>query len=232
MDAPKKILSLRVLIQALFFILLMPFLPLLISRQWGWWEAWIYGLLGFFSFAISRVLAARKNPDLIAERAKFLKHEDAQPWDKTILTILGFISIVTAVLAGLDRLFSWTPLFDIWLRIIGLVLLVAGYIFASYALIANRFFSGMVRLQTDRGQHVISHGPYRWVRHPGYAGGLLAYLATPLLLNSVWLFIPILLTVGLYVLRTSLEDRFLQENLEGYREYVKQVRFRLLPGIW
>ena len=90
----------------------------------------------------------------------------------------------------------------------------------------------MVRLQTDRGQYVISEGPYRWVRHPGYAGGILAYLATPLLLNSFWVFIPIILTCGLYMLRTSLEDRFLQENLQGYAEYAERVKFRIIPGLW
>ena len=232
MDTPKKKLSLRVLIQAIFFVLLMPFLPLLISGQWNWWEGWVYGFLGLFSFVISRVLAARNNPDLIAERAKFLKHEDAQPWDRKILLVLALLGILSAVVAGLDRLFSWTPIFPLWVRILGLILLITGYCISSYALIVNRFFSGMVRLQTDRDQHVIKKGPYGWVRHPGYAGGLLAYLATPLLLNSFWLFIPILLTVGLYVLRTTLEDRFLQKNLEGYRDYVKKVKYRLVPGIW
>ncbi len=210
----------------------MPFLPLLISGQWNWWEGWAYGILGFVSFVISRVLAAKQNPDLIAERAKFMQHEDAQSWDKKIIPVLGLVGIVSVVIAGLDRLFNWTQIYDPWVRVLGLLLLVVGYTLASYALIINRFFSGMVRLQTDRGQHVISHGPYRWMRHPGYAGGLLAYLSTPLLLNSIWLLIPILLTVGLYVLRTFLEDRFLQENLEGYQEYAKKVKYRLIPGIW
>jgi protein-S-isoprenylcysteine O-methyltransferase Ste14 len=232
MKPTKKVATVRVIIQALLFVLVLPFLPLIISGQWNWWEGWAYGVLGFVSFVISRVLAARINPDLLAERAKFLKHEDAQPWDRKILLVLAVLSILTAVVAGLDRLFGWTPIFSVWVRILGLLLLLVGYTIASYALIANRFFSGMVRLQTDRGQYVISHGPYRWVRHPGYAGGLLAYLATPLLLNSIWLLIPILLTIALYVLRTFLEDRFLQENLEGYREYAKKVKYRLFPGIW
>lgn len=232
MQSTKKVASVRVIIQALFFVLVMPFLPLLISGQWNWWEGWLYGVLGFVSFVISRILAARKNPDLISERAKFLNHQDAQPWDRKILFVLALLGILTAVVAGLDRLFNWTPVFNLWVRILGLILLIVGYDISSYALIVNRFFSGTVRLQTDRDQHVITKGPYCWVRHPGYAGGLLAYLATPMLLNSIWLFIPILITVGLYVLRTSLEDRFLQENLDGYQEYAKHVRFRLLPGIW
>jgi len=232
MDAPKKMLSLRVLIQALFFIVLVPFLPLLISREWGWWEAWVYGLLGIFSFAISRALAAKRHPDLIAERAKFMQHEDAETWDNKILKALGIFGVLNLVLIGLDRLLGWTDAYGLGVRLIALVLMNVGYMVSSYALIENRFFSGNVRLQTDRGQKVTSTGPYSWVRHPGYVGAVLSYLVTPLFLNSIWAYIPTIITIGLYVLRTALEDRFLQENLDGYRDYAKKVRFRLLPGIW
>jgi protein-S-isoprenylcysteine O-methyltransferase Ste14 len=232
MKSPKKVASSQVIIQALFFVLVVPFLPLMISGQWNWWEGWAYGILGFVSFVISRGLAARKNPDLIAERAKFMQHEDTQSWDKKIIPMVGLLGVVNVVIAGLDHLLGWTSSFSLWLRVLGLILLVLGYAFSSYALIVNRFFSGMVRLQKDRGHQIVSDGPYRWVRHPGYAGGLLAYLATPLLLTSIWLLIPILLTVGLFVLRTSLEDRFLQENLAGYEEYTGSVRFKLIPGVW
>ncbi len=232
MDAPKKNLSLRVLIQALFFIFLLPFLPLLISRQWDWWEAWVYGLLCIGSFAISRVLAVKRHPDLIAERAKFMQHEDAESWDNKILKLLAIIGILYYVLIGLDRLFGWTNAFGLGVRLMALVLMIVGYMVSSYALIENRFFSGNVRLQTDRGQKVTSTGPYSWVRHPGYAGAVLSYLVTPLFLNSNWAYIPTIVTIGLYVLRTALEDRFLQENLDGYQDYAKQVHFRLIPGIW
>lgn len=232
MNSPKKILSLRVLIQAFFFIVLVPFLPLLISRQWGWWEAWVYGLLGIFSFAISRALAAKRHPDLIAERAKFMQQEDAESWDNKILKVLGIIGVLNLVLIGLDKLLGWTNAFSLGVRLIAFVLMILGYMISSYALVENRFFSGNVRLQTDRGQKVTSTGPYSWVRHPGYAGAVLSYLVTPLFLNSIWAYIPTIITIGLYVLRTALEDRFLQENLADYDEYSKQVRYRLLPGIW
>ncbi len=110
--------------------------------------------------------------------------------------------------------------------------MLGGYALTSYALVENRFFSGMVRLQTDRGQTVVSSGPYRWMRHPGYAGALLVYLVTPLFFDSALAYLPTLLVIGLYVLRTSLEDGFLQEELAGYRDYATRVRYRLLPGIW
>lgn len=86
---------------------------------------------------------------------------------------------------------------------------------SSYALIENRFFSGTVRIQTERNHHVVSSGPYRWLRHPGYAGGLLTYLATPLLLDAAWAFLPVAGVMALTVMRTALEDRMLQEELEG-----------------
>ncbi len=115
---------------------------------------------------------------------------------------------------------------------VGLALLLAGYALASYALIENAYFSGMVRIQTDRGHQVVSSGPYRWVRHPGYTGALLAYLGTPLLLDSIWALLPaVFLTVAL-IIRTRLEDQTLQAELDGYRDYAQRVRYRLLPPVW
>jgi len=232
MNNPKKLLTPRVIIQMLFFIVLIPFLPLLISWRWNWWEAWVYGLLSILSFIASRLLVARQHPDLIAERARYVQHKDAQPWDKRLAPLMGLAGILVLLIAGLDELMGWSPSFSAPVKILALVLMLAGYALSSYALIENRFFSGMVRLQTDRGQTVVSSGPYRWMRHPGYAGALLVYLVTPLFLDSALAYLPVLLTMGFYVLRTSLEDRFLQEELDGYREYAKRVRYRLLPGVW
>ncbi len=109
---------------------------------------------------------------------------------------------------------------------------LAGFALGSYALIENRFFSGMVRIQTDRGHKVISSGPYAWIRHPGYTGALVSYIAAPVLLDAVWAFIPAILLSIVLVIRTHLEDETLQDRLVGYREYAEQVRFRLFPGIW
>jgi protein-S-isoprenylcysteine O-methyltransferase Ste14 len=113
-----------------------------------------------------------------------------------------------------------------------LAVILASYAFSSWALIENRFFSSVVRIQKERDHQVVSSGPYRWVRHPGYAGALWLYLATPLFLDSVWAFIPAVLLMAVLVIRTRLEDRTLQEELDGYREYAQRVRYRLFPGIW
>ncbi len=232
MDNQKKFITPRVIIQMLFFIVLIPFLPLLISLRWNWWEAWAYGLLSVLSFVVSRLFVARRHPDLIAERARYMQHENAQAWDKRLAPLMGMAGILVLLVAGLDELLDWSPSFSLPVKILALVLIVGGYTLSSYALIENRFFSGMVRLQTDRGQKVVSSGPYRWIRHPGYAGALLVYLVTPLFLDSALAYLPTLFTIGLYIIRTAMEDRFLQEELEGYRDYAKQVHFRLFPGIW
>lgn len=227
-----KVITPRVILIMLFFVVFVPFLPLLISWRWDWWEAWIYGLISVLGFAISRALAARRNPDLLAERARFLQQEDAKPWDKKLVPLLGLGSGLIPLAAGLDALSGPMPVFSPPAKILSLVLFLAGYSLTSYALIENRFFSGMVRLQTDRDQQVVSTGPYARLRHPGYAGALISYLATPVFLDSWWAFLPALFTLAILVMRTRLEDRTLQEELPGYREYAGRVRYRLLPGVW
>ena len=230
-NQPKKI-TLRSIILMLFFIVVIPFLPLLISRDWDWWEAWVYAIIGILGFAISRVLAARRNPDILAERARFLQHEDAKPWDKIMSPLIGLGGGLIPLVAGLDALFDGSPSVSLPVKITALVIILAGYALGSYALIENRFFSGMVRIQTDRGHQVVSSGPYRWIRHPGYSGALLTYLATPFFLDSIWAFLPVIFITIVLGIRTSLEDKVLQDELQGYRDYTKRVRYRLIPGVW
>jgi protein-S-isoprenylcysteine O-methyltransferase Ste14 len=232
MNPQRGITSPRVIIQILFFIVVIPFLPLLISRQWDWGEAWVYAVLSVLGFVISRILASRRHPDLIAERARFLKHEDATAWDKTLAPLLGIGGALVMLVAGLEAVFNGSPPYNLPVKIISLVAIVVGYALGAYALIENRFFSGVVRIQSERGHQVVSSGPYQWVRHPGYAGAMLTYLATPLFLDSAWAFIPAGFLVVTLIVRTRLEDRFLKDNLDGYREYAREVRHRLLPGVW
>jgi protein-S-isoprenylcysteine O-methyltransferase Ste14 len=232
MNNQQRVISPRVIVQMLFFIVVIPFLPLLVSWRWDWWEAWVYAIIGILGFAISRVLVAWRHRDLIAERARFMQHENAKSWDKLLALLLGLGGGLVLLVAGLDTLFDWSPTFGLPVKILSLAIILAGYALGSYALIENRFFSGMVRIQSDRGHHVVSSGPYRWMRHPGYAGALLTYLATPLFLDSYWAFLPTVFITILLVIRTALEDRFLQDELEGYCDYAGRVRYRLLPGVW
>jgi len=145
-----------------------------------------------------------------------------------IVAIYG--PILMWLVAGLDKRWGGSPLLS--LELAAFVVVIAGYLFSTWALMINRFFSAVVRVQTDRGHTVVTTGPYRFVRHPGYAGALVGYLATPIALGTLWVFIPMLLTCIVLVVRTALEDKTLQQELPGYSEYNRRTRYRLLPGIW
>ncbi|HEY5731142.1 MAG TPA: isoprenylcysteine carboxylmethyltransferase family protein [Anaerolineales bacterium] len=232
MTAQTKLMTPRTIVQLVLVLVVMPLLPIIISGAWGWWEAWAYAALGFLGFVISRVLASRHHPDLLAERSGSMGREDAKPWDRVLAPAMALGSVVPLIVAGLDKLNGWTLPFDLNIKIASLVVIVIGYVIGSWALIENRFFSGVVRIQTDRGHHVVTTGPYRFVRHPGYASAVWTYLATPILLDSLWALISTLLLIGVLILRTSLEDRTLQAELPGYREFTQKTRYRLFPGIW
>lgn len=222
----------RVLIMLLVFIVGVPKLPILISWRWSWWEAWVYAAINIFGFAISRYLAGRQHPDLLVERGKFLQNPNPEPWDKLLSPLLALGSGVIPLAAGLDMRFGSSAQFGFAIKIGAIILLLAGYALGASALIANRFFSGMVRIQSERGHHVISTGPYRYMRHPGYTGAIISYLATPFLLDSWWTLIPVSMTLIIIFVRTALEDQALHKKLDGYRAYAQKVRHRLIPGIW
>jgi len=231
-ESQPKTITPRVIVLMLIVVVGIPFLPLLISRQWEWWEAWIYAFISIFGFVISRALAARRHPDLLAERARFLRHQDAKTWDKYLSPMVGLGSGLILIVVGLDALYGWSPPFSLPVKILALLAILAGYVLGTLALMENRFFSGMVRIQTERGHHVVSNGPYGWIRHPGYAGALLTYLATPFFLDSRWALLPAVFITIVLIVRTSLEDQTLQNELEGYRAYAERVRYRLMPGVW
>ncbi len=234
MDNAKKTLTVGTIVQMIVFIIVIPFLPLLITWDWGWWEGWAYALIGVLGFIVGRVLVSKRHPDLLAERAKFVNHKDIKSWDKILVRLVGLGGALIPLVAGLDARDGWSGLdFGLTTKIVALILFLVGFAFSSWALLENRFFSGVVRIQKEREHHVISSGPYAIVRHPGYAGALLTYFVTPLLLDSLWTFAPVIALTIVLVIRTSLEDRTLQEELPGYKEFATQkTKYRLIPGIW
>jgi protein-S-isoprenylcysteine O-methyltransferase Ste14 len=232
MNNSKDSISPRVIIQVIFIVVLVPFLPLLISRRWDWWQAWVYAIVSILGFAISRALAARRNPDLLRERARMMEHTDTEPWDNLLAPLVGLGGALIPLVAGLEALLVGVSPLPLRLTVFSFVVFVGGYVLGSYALIENRFFSGVVRIQFERGHEVVSSGPYRWIRHPGYAAAILAYLASPVFLNTLWAFLPAIFITVVLIIRTRLEDQTLLDRLQGYSDYAAQVRYRLLPGIW
>ncbi len=169
------------------------------------------------------------DPDLIRER---MRPGGRRP--PLGLRLFAIVLILHWITAGLDRgRFHWSDSVPPWLQAAGLAAVAGGYGLALWAMSVNRFFSSVVRIQSDRGQHVIMTGPYAWVRHPGYLAGIVIMIASGLALGS-WLAAAILIACSLPFLlyRAITEDQVLQAELSGYRDYAARVRWRLLPGIW
>ncbi len=200
------------------------------SGRLDWWMAWVYVSIQVVGVSVNSAVLMRINPELIAERAKV--REFTKRWDRILATLWGLLSLVALLIAGLDMRFGWSPKISPAVQVAALVLVVLGFSFSSWAIVSNAFFAGPVRIQEERGHAVCSSGPYRFVRHPGYAGWILSGIAMPVMLGSLWALIPAALAALFLVARTSLEDKTLQEELKGYEEYARDVHYRLVPGLW
>ncbi len=195
-----------------------------------WTEAWI--LIVFYLVSISGVVfwLKKNDPELLKERSQ--RKKNVKTWDRIFIFVYIFFLMIMLCLTGLDAVrFQWShvPLF---LKIIGFLGFIPGFILGFWAMRENTYLSDTVRIQEDRGHKVCKTGPYRYVRHPMYIGVIIAMLCFPFALGSYYALIPALIIVILFVFRTALEDKTLQKELSGYKEYTETVQFKLIPGVW
>lgn len=196
-----------------------------------WRQAWAYVAVVLGAIARIATVLLRENPELVAERGR--AGEGVKGWDRVLAPLVSFVGPLALLLAaGLEKRLRRPAAKAGAVQALALALVGLSYGLVGWAMAANKFFAGFVRVQTERGHLVASTGPYRHVRHPGYTGMVGYTLATPLALGSRWAFVPALLTTAAFVLRTALEDRTLHKELPGYADYARHVRYRLLPGIW
>lgn len=190
---------------------------------WGVLAAWVIG---------TAVVVFRVQPGLLAERLG--PRVRGERWDRALLPLLGLANLARLIVAGLDRRNGWTLAAEFpWGAMAAAAVMAAlGYALFVWALAVNAFFTQQVRVEPERGQRVVERGPYRFVRHPGYAGAAVFELFAPLALGSWWAALPSALGLGLLVVRTALEDRALLQRLPGYGEYARRTRSRLIPRVW
>lgn len=230
-DGSKKMNpKLQALLRGLAFpVIVLPGL-LLLAGRFDYWQAWVFLGVNLTLLAVNYLLL-RDKPDLMQERLK--AGEGIKWWDRVYFAITTPLYFAALILAALDGgRFGWSPRLGAAVYVLSYLVYLSGQGIFLWAKATNRFFATVVRIQTDRGQTVCDQGPYRIFRHPGYVGGILFELATPLLLGSLWGLIPQGIAVALLIVRTGLEDRTLRRELPGYEEYTKRVRYRLVPGLW
>jgi len=200
---------------------------LLFSGNFKWIWAWVYIGIGVLILIVNSFMLPK---EVMAERGK--KKPDINKTDKLIISLNIIPTIGLIVIAGLDNRFLWTKEVSWASHIIGIILMFLGHFLFSWSMLANKYFSTVVRIQYDRDHTVSGSGPYQHIRHPGYVGYIIFTIATPLILGSFWALLPAALTSILLIIRTYYEDKTLIKELDGYKRYTKRVKYRLVPGIW
>jgi protein-S-isoprenylcysteine O-methyltransferase Ste14 len=211
-------------------LLILALVLFLSSGELGWGMAWVYLGLNAAVVVATGIVLLQVNPQVIAERTR--TGPGTPTWDRVLVTLYAVSGLIIPMISGLDRRLGWTEAIPPVVQGIGVLLFMLGGGLGVWAMGANAYFATTVRIQDERGQRVVSVGPYRYVRHPAYSGWMVSNLAVPVVLDSLWAFIPAGLALCILVVRTALEDSVLQDELAGYREYAARVRHRLLPGIW
>ena len=201
-----------------------------VAGRTDWPSAWIFTALFGVYLVIGATWFVRRNPDLRQERMK--PAGEVPRWDRVLIAIYRVLFPVMLATAALDvGNLRWSRI-PVVVEVLGVVLIVSAFAVTSWCTATNHFLSSKVRLQTDRGHTVVQDGPYRYVRHPMYTSLIVLMSGSCLLLGSWLALIPAALIAAIFVTRTVLEDRFLTENLDGYRLYASRVQSRLVPGIW
>lgn len=229
----KKFSPVSLVLNLILSTLLFPAIILLLAGTWRWLEGWIFAIWFVLMIDFNMVYLYWKDPALLAERAKAPGSDNQKTWDKYLLTAVYIIFILWVFIMPLDaKRFQWSPAFPLWLKVLGGVALIPALYLIEKATIDNTYLSAMVRIQSERKQQVISSGSYGFVRHPLYLGCVFLMFGAPLLMGSLYGLIISIFAVMILVGRILGEEKMLTEELEGYEEYKKKVKYRLIPFVW
>jgi len=221
------------LISAFFYLLFFPAILLFFGGDWRWTEGWVYSIIFYVTCSANLLYLHFKDPALLKERFGSPIQKEQKPWDKVVLLLFFLEFLVWFAIMPLDaRRFHWSPVFPLWIRIAGALLLILSMALVFEALRENTFAAPVVKMQKERGQKVISTGMYGVVRHPMYAGAVLLFISTPLLLGSVYGLVIGLLLIITIAARSVGEEAMLKRELEGYSDYTKKVKWRIIPFIF
>lgn len=204
------------------------------AGTWKWWQAWtLVGLWALFGIVMTRFLL-HHDPALLAERMKLVPlHKEQKLWDKLLMLMFIVAGFGLYLIPGFDVVrYEWSEPLPLWANIFAMLVHLPSFLFLAWVMRENTYLSQVVKIDKNRGHQVVTTGPYALVRHPMYTVVIVLLFAVPVALGSRYALILSVLLTLLLIIRTYLEDRTLNTELEGYPEYAKQTRYRLIPGIW
>jgi protein-S-isoprenylcysteine O-methyltransferase Ste14 len=221
----------KLLLQNLIWIVAMGALLFVSAGTPHWPAAWVLLATSAVLGVAGGLWLAKVDPALLAERMRPMMQHDQPAADKKFMLVFGTTALVWFIAIGLDKRFHGSDI-PVALQALGFVMLLLSTGFIMWVMRENSFAAPVIKLQTERGHHVVSTGPYAWVRHPMYSGTVLFFIGVPLLLGSWWGVAMAPLFFVLFAVRSGIEERTLIAGLPGYADYAARVRYRLLPGLW
>jgi protein-S-isoprenylcysteine O-methyltransferase Ste14 len=223
-------IGIKLVLKSISIFIVFIIITFITAGRLDYWQGWLFNGLNILFILITYIILIDRK-DLIKERLK--PGKGMKQWDRIYYAVSTPIFFIMLIISILDATrFYWGPSVPISIILLGIILYSIGQVIGIWAKKANKFFSSVVRIQTERNQTVCTNGPYRFVRHPGYAGGLIFTIGTPLMLGSFWGLFPAIITIVLLSGRTYMEDKTLKTELPGYNDYAQKVRYRLIPYIW
>ncbi len=222
------VVKVRAISRVISGILLMFAILFVSAGRWNYWYGWVYLFLWIYVELFTWLIMPSR---LLQERIK--PGPGTKKWDYIFLVFFLLLTYIIPLVAALDGgRHHWTGDFSIWVNVAAFVVIFLGYSLMILSLRKNQFFSTTVRIQKERGHHVIDKGPYAIIRHPGYAGVIASSFGIAIALNSLWALIPAGFYAIAFIIRTYLEDVTLQKELPSYADYAVKVRYRLIPRVW
>lgn len=226
----KEKIGIKLVLKSISIFLVFIAITFITAGRLDYWQGWVFNILNILFILITYIVLLDRK-DLIKERLK--PGKGMKTWDRIYYAVSTPLFFAMFIISILDAArFNWQPTVPLTITLIAGIIYSLGQIIIIWAKKTNKFFSSVVRIQTDRKQTVCTTGPYRYVRHPGYSAGIIFTIATPPLLGSYWGLIPAFITIVTVFIRTHLEDTTLQQELSGYKQYTQKTRYRLIPYIW
>jgi protein-S-isoprenylcysteine O-methyltransferase Ste14 len=220
----------RYVIQRLTLILVWAVLLFVAAGTLHWIRGWVWVISSLLLEIGTLIVLAKRAPETLNQRGTW--HAGVKIFEKLFIFCWLLIGeLITPVIAGLDKRFEWSHT-SMATFYCGIILAAFAWPFGTWAMVANEHFEQFIRIQTDRKHQVVTSGPYRIIRHPGYGAVIVGAIAMPLILGTWWTFVPAGAMILLFIVRTAIEDRTLRRELEGYEAYAQQIRYRLFPGVW